>query len=40
MTYAAVPQMRGKVRRWSVGLFIRAQYLAGLWIDHMELLAS
>jgi hypothetical protein len=29
-----------QVRRWSVGLFIGAQYLAGLRLDHMDLQAK
>ena len=28
------------MRRWSVGLFIGTQYLAGLRIDHMDLQAK
>ena len=43
MTYEAIPQMRRtkrQARRWSVGLFIGAQYLARLRIDHVDLPAS
>ena len=43
MTYEAIPQTRRtkrQARRWSVGLFIGAQYLARLRIDHVDLPAS
>jgi hypothetical protein len=34
------PVLDSPKQEWSVGLFIGAQYLAGLRIDHMDLLAS
>ena len=36
---ATQPNWR-QVRRWSVGLFIGAQYLTGLRIDYMDLPAN